>query len=146
MTYVRPQVPDVDRAALEDLLNRKRPLTDQVMRHMLTTIRPVVRRDGELRYIEIPEDLKGAAFTWSPKITESADGLTEVGRVHTLHTWAYYGFFKPSLEEVLTMIPPNMLDTAKAFETVGPEDASDLNRQPAAMDEGYHVAVTILYG
>ncbi|MGE5312747.1 MAG: hypothetical protein ACM3MA_01920 [Acidobacteriota bacterium] len=146
MTYVRPQVPDVDRAALEDLLNRKRPLTDQVMRHMLTTIRPVVRRDGELRYIEIPEDLKGVAFTWSPKITESADGLTEVGRVHTLHTWAYYGCFKPSLEEVLTMIPPDMLDTAKAFETVGPEDASDLNRQPAAMDEGYHVAVTILYG
>lgn len=146
MTYVRPQVPDVDRAALEDLLNRKRPLTDQVMRHMLTTIRPVVRRDGELRYIKTPEDLRGVAFTWSPVLAESADGLTEVGRIHTLHTWAYYGFFKPSLEEVLTMIPPDMLDTAKAFETVGPEDASDLNRQPAAMDEGYHVAVTILYG
>ena len=146
MTYVRPQVPDVDQTTLEDLLKSKRPLTVQVMRHMLTTMHPVVRRNGELYYIETPEDLKGVAFTWSPKITESADGLTEVGRVHTLHTWAYYGFFKPSLEEVLTMIPPNMLDTAKAFETVGPEDASDLNRQPAAMDEGYHVAVTILYG
>ena len=123
-------------------------LTDDEIALMLAAMKPIVHRDGKKYFIE-PVDVANAKrkdFVFGATLAEEATVPTEIAKIFTLHTYEYYGFFKPSLEEVLTMIPPNMLDTAKAFETVGPEDASDLNRQPAAMDEGYHVAVTILYG
>jgi hypothetical protein len=137
--------PDVDEAALQVLISQKRELTDEEITTMLGRLKPVVRRDGALYYIE-PVDPRGVAFTWDPKTIDEAVGLKEHGVIHTLHTWGYYGLFKPSLAEVLSMISVSaVIDGVVAFETIGPDDASDLNRQWTAVNAGYHVANTILY-
>jgi hypothetical protein len=53
--------------------------------------------------------------------------------------------FKPSVAEVLAMIPVHLLDKVTAFETIGPSDVYDLHRQRAAMNASFHVAITHLY-
>lgn len=139
------RTPDVDRGLLDVLLAYKRTLTDDQIASMLEHIHPVVRSDGELYYIR-PIDPRNVSFIWDPTTTKVATDLNEITKIFSLHTWGYYGMFKPSVEEVLSMIPQHMIDKVRAFEIVGPEDVDDLNRQYEAVDAGYHVAVVILYG
>jgi hypothetical protein len=100
---------------------------------------------GELYYI-MPVNARGIAFPWSPKRDVLAEGLIEIARITTLHTYAYHGFFKPTIAEVLSQIPEEYLGQVIAFETHGPETADDLNSEWELLNEGYHVAETILYG
>ena len=139
------RTPNVDKELLGILLAYKRELSDEQIAEMLETMQPVVRRDGELFYIKSVDPRK-VSFTWGPTTTKKATGLLEIARIYTLHTWGYYGFFKPSLEEVLSMIPMHLITNIKAFEINGPKDVHDLNRQNDAVDAGYHVAVVTLYG
>lgn len=126
----RFEIPSIDDATLVTLAER---------------IRPVVRRDGDLYYIK-PVDLRRIAFTWDPKVTSQAVGLEPVISFKTLHRYAYHGFFKPSIAEVLAQIPADLLDdNVVAFEVKGPKDADDLNKDSAALNAGFHVAMTTLY-
>lgn len=111
--------------------------------HMLRIV-PVVQRDARLWYIK-PVDPHGQAFTWDPKPSEPADNLSVVCRIYTLHRYGYYGFFKPSIAEVLAQIPTEVAQRVVAFETDGPDDADDLNEDLFALDAGFHVAETTLY-
>lgn len=100
---------------------------------------------GELYYIE-PVDPRGVAFSWDPIPTEKAMGLKPVRDIQTYHTFGYHGFFKPSIAEVLAMIPLEVVDEVVAFEIVdGPETAEDLKENLEAFNAGYHVATTRLY-
>lgn len=119
-------------------------------------IKPVVRfvgapddfhqsMEGEPYYVE-PVDLFNVAYTWDPKPLDKAMGLETVCDIRTYHTFGYYGFFKPSIAEVLAQIPEEHLSRVIAFEIVdSPKDASDLNRELEAVNAGYHVAITRLY-
>ncbi len=108
-------------------------------------ILPVVERDGALWYIEQP-DLVRVAFTWSPAFTEEAKGLEAVGKIRTLHKYSFYGFFKPSISEVILQIPRGTYGYGvDAFCVRGPEDVDDLNRNKEELDAGFHVAETTLY-
>lgn len=140
------RTPDVNRELLNVLLAYKRELTDGEIAEMLDGMRPVVRNEnGELCHIELV-DPKNVSYIWDPRFTDKATGLSEIATVYTLHTWGYYGMFKPSLEEVVSMIPQHMIEVVKAFEIIGPKDGDDLDRQNDAVNAGYHVAVVILYG
>ncbi len=100
---------------------------------------------GELYYIE-PVDPRGVAFSWDPIPTEKAMGIMPVRDITTYHSFGYYGNFKPSVAEVLAMIPQELVDEVVAFEIIkSPETADDLNRNSGARDAGYHVATTRLY-
>jgi hypothetical protein len=119
-------------------------------------IKPVIRfatgerglfqdRHGVAYFIE-DVDPRRTAFTWDPKPTTPAEDLRTVTEVITYHTWAYYGFFKPSIAEVLAQIPGELVDRVTAFEIVqAPETAADLNIDKKAFDAGLHVATTRLY-
>ena len=49
--------------------------------------------------------------------------------------------------EVLKQIPEDILNQVIAFEIIGqPETADDLNKEQEALNAGYHVATTRLYG
>lgn len=85
------------------------------------------------------------SYPWDAKNKKPAKDLEEVARIWTLHTWAYYGFFKPTLAEVLLQIPENLLEQVDYFVVIGPETSSDLNKTMPYIDRGYHVAQTILY-
>lgn len=137
-------IPLVDKREFQELLAKKRELNDEQIAAMLQRIQPLVRYEGELYYIK-PVHPREVSFMWAPERTGPAMGLKLLTTIPTLHAWGYYGFFKPSIEEVLSMIPEDLLPKVSAFETLGPVDANDLSWQPYAFDAGYHLAVTTLY-
>lgn len=106
-----------------------------------------MKRDenGKLRFITHP-DLFNTAYLWAPNLEGEAPPMQEVYRCTTYHTWAYYGFFKPSIAEVLAQLPADMVRKVKAFELVGePQTAADFNKDREAFDAGYHVAEAVFY-
>jgi len=119
-------------------------LKDAELKHLSKRIEPLVEKDNELRRIK-KCDLKTIAFMWSPKFKGVADDVEPFRSIITYHTWAYYGFFKPTIYEVLAQIPDDCLGETVAFSVAGPEDVDDLNEQRDILNEGYHRAVTTLY-
>ena len=101
--------------------------------------------NNKLYYIKKPETLCSTSFLWSPKTTVPAGNLEEVCTINTLHTYGYYGLFKPTVEEVLSQIPHCVVDEVIAFEVDGPKDANDLNKHKVELNEGFHVARTTFY-
>ena len=67
-----------------------------------------------------------------------------------LHSYSYYGFFKPSVGEVLSQIKEHDLPFVKAFEIIeSPQTADDFHNDSftsIAFDNGYHVSTVRLYG
>lgn len=125
-------------------------ITDEELSSRAERIKPVVREQrklsGDVLYYIKPVDLKTVAFTWDAKPDKRAKGLKPIATITTYHTYGYYGFFKPSIAEVLAQIPEQYLKDVVAFETNGPDTVQDLNRHQTELDDGYHVAQTILYG
>lgn len=130
-------IPEISDERIDELLHRTWPVVRFSGKHQ--------DRSGKLFYIH-SVDPRGVAFTWDPCPTDPAKGLVEIARIRTLHTYGYYGMFKPSVAEVLAQIPEHLVDQVVAFETHGPETAGDLNREIDALNAGFHVADTILYG
>ena len=120
-------------------------ISDERLEELVKRIKPVVKHRGKvLCYIKAC-DPRTIAFSWSPKFLSPAQGLKLITSIQTLHTFAYYGFFKPTIAEVLAQIPVELIDTVTAFEVVGPQTAADLNREQKALHAGFHVATTNLY-
>lgn len=121
-------------------------IDDDTLKVLMRHMQPVVRGDdGELWTIA-PVDPRTAAFTWSPKLVERAPALELITTIPTLHVWGFYGFFKPSIAEVMACIPHHLVDRVCAFETHGPDTADDLNASKwVTMECGMHLAATHLY-
>ena len=133
---------DAFRKTAERLMNINSGLLDG----MRQSHRPVIRDEqGVLHFIR-SVDIRKVSFMWNPKLGEVANGLVEIGRIKTLHGYGYYGFFKPSIAEFLSQLPVEGRDKIVAFETIGPDTAADMNKEYCALNAGYHVATTILYG
>lgn len=134
-------IPEVPKERIRDLAERIKP----VMRFALGEKGLFRSPEGYLYHIK-PVDLFGITFTWLPESDEKAVGLKPLCVITTYHTYAYYGFFKPTIAEVLAQIPAEHLDKVVAFEIIGsPETVDDLNREAEALNVGYHVAITQLY-
>lgn len=104
--------------------------------------------DGKLYYIEEVANLRRVSYTWSPKPSKPVEegSLNPLTDIRTYHTWAYYGFFKPTIAEVLAQIPESQIEDVVAFEIIdSPKTAADLNKESVALNDGYHVATTRLY-
>ncbi len=109
-------------------------------------IKPVVEFKGKGKCYIKPVDLFKVAYTWGAKAAEKATRLKSLCEIVTYHGFGYYGFFKPSIAEVLAQIPAELLERVVAFEiTRSPESATDLNREREALNAGFHVATTTLY-
>lgn len=124
-------------------------VSEDRIRELAEKIKPVVRIDGKQRYIK-PVDLFRVAFTWEPKPAFfEPKNLTTLKDITTFHGWAYYGFFKPSIAEVLAQIPEELTDKVVAFEIVeSPQSASDFyktDESRAAFNDGFHTAKTRLF-
>jgi hypothetical protein len=106
-------------------------------------MRPVYMLGGGLSYMK-PVDEFRTAFTWDPDPDGPAEGLSELARIRTRHTCGYHGFFKPSIEEVVSQIPKDMLDRVVAFRTIAEEGGDD---GVIILRGGRgHEATTVLYG
>jgi hypothetical protein len=142
---------------LDDSKPWLRTISDERLTELAKRIKPVVRfaegeeglfvhSKGSLYYIK-DVDLRKTAFTWDPEADRLADTFTTICDIQTYHSWSYYGFFKPSIAEVLTNIPEEFLEQVVAFEIVSqPETAYDFGGEnQEAFDDSFHVATTRLY-
>jgi len=93
-------------------------------------------------------DLFKHSFLWDAKLEEAPikEDLYVLDKLWTVHSYGYQGMFKPSIAEVMQQIPKAYSKLKLVyFETVGPEDASDLNLWVDHVQAGVHVAKTTLY-
>lgn len=104
-----------------------------------------LKREGLSLYQAPKHDLRRTAWPWIEDMPKFKGKIKEKCRVRTLHRYGYYGFFKPSVAEVLAQLTDDQLEGVVAFEAHGPETADDLNRHKEELNAGFHVAETILY-
>src|SRR3972149_4776814 len=71
----------------------------------MTLIFPCVVEENEIFLIKNIGNPINYSFSWDAK--KVAD---KVGMFITLHNFGYYGFYKPSIEEVLAQLPAELFD------------------------------------
>lgn len=82
-------------------------ITDERIASLLKTLTPVgmvkpTEQGGVFRRVHIPDgSWRNTAYTWDPSFKDLPLRLERVAVVQTYHDWGYYGFFKPSIAEVL---------------------------------------------
>lgn len=99
-------------------------LSDERIARLLDRITPCKTVDGVLHAISplMTEDKKpvtlwNTAFMWSPMLLEPVSGpLYDLAFIETYHTCGYIALFKPSLGEVISQIPENLLADVTHFE------------------------------
>ena len=117
------------------------------------TIRPIVINEGKPVFMRQLKDkeLTDVAYIW---LNEDGDygekvdftKLSVLADVKMLHDCGYYGLFKPSVGEVISQIPNELLEKAVAFQIIyKPYDWADFNLFRPDFDAGYHVSVVRLY-
>ena len=130
---------------------KAKEITDEELAERWPRIQPIVRKEGKSWFIE-PVDTDNIAYTWDPQTKEPApEDMPVLGtNDRVLVSWAYYGFFKPTIRECLAQIPDNLLEQCKAFEiTWSPDVAEDFYKDTesgAAFDSGYHTCTVVYYG
>ncbi len=115
------------------------------------TIKPIVTHEGTFKYLRQLSDheLTNTAYTWLNKPTDYADvvdfsKLSVLADVKMLHTWAYYGFFKPTVGEIIRQIPKELLEKVVAFQII--KGAIGINSfANEELNAGYHVSIVRLY-
>lgn len=121
-------------------------ISQRRLERLIARVRPVAREEGVLRFLSVPpSDPRTTAFPWNAEPAEEATHLEVLQVVKTLHTYSYYGFFKPSFAEVFSQMPEQLEKEAVAFECVGPKDCDDMGRFQEEFDAGFHVAQTTFY-
>lgn len=141
-----PIARDVDAEMLDALLAQRRIIYREEMIETLRHIKPVVRRDTGLHKVDIGyRDVHYVSFLDDPIISDEPIALREYETILTLHRFGFASQFRPTLAEVIMMIPADLPANVIAFETIGPENEADLMWQATAIGKGFHVANTILY-
>jgi hypothetical protein len=88
-------------------------INEEELHRRLALFTPLYRDNGVVHRIKIP-DLCVDAFTWDPDLLEAVE-FTPVTTIQTHHYCAFYGFFKPSIEEVLAQVPDDIPEGVNAF-------------------------------
>lgn len=115
------------------------------------TIKPIVKNEGKPTYLRELSDseLENVAYTWLNEPEDYGDiadftKLSVLADVKMLHGWGYYGFFKPSVGEVIRQIPKEYLEKVVAFEIIA--GAIGMNTIfNAELNAGFHVSIVRLY-
>ena len=115
-------------------------------------IKPIVKHHGIPTYLRnlTKDELTHISFTWlddnPSNFTEPVDYscLSVLADVKMLHAWAYYGFFKPDVGEVISQISKEHLDKVVAFEIMAGAIAYNgmFNKE---LNDGFHVSIVRLY-
>jgi hypothetical protein len=124
-------------------------ISDEKLEKLAKRIKPIVRNKNGVPYHIKKVDLRDIAYTWSPKLTKKSPAFNIISDITTHHSYGYYGFFKPSIAEVIAQIPEEYIDRVIAFEIVRcPETRNDMfgnDEGLEAVNAGYQIAITRLY-
>lgn len=115
-------------------------------------IKPIVRIDDVPYYMRefSALDLTEKSYIWNrdedKTIPVDMEELEPIIENKTLHKYGYYGLFKPSIGEVISQIPKDLLDKVVAFEIVySPQSWDDFNKYINEFNAGFHVSMVRLY-
>ena len=133
-------------------------ISDEELMERYKHIKPVITaKDGKLHYFReyTLDELRRTSYFFN----RDEDMREEVGENQLeawsacdfpcLHTYAYCGFFKPSIAEVLAQVDEGRIPLIKAFEIIDyPKYTKDFRKDiltSIAFDNGYHVSTVRLY-
>lgn len=116
-----------------------------------SNIKPIVDNEGTPTYLRelTNSELQDKAYTWLTEPSDYSDivdftKLSVLADVKMLHAYGYYGFFQPSVGEVIRQIPKEYLGKVIAFEIL--EGAIGMNGIfNAELNAGFHVSIVRLY-
>ena len=131
-------------------------ISDDELKKRYQHIKPVITVNGKLHYFKefTDKELRNISYLWDwEKIGEEViDGELKVWEGHDfncIHRYGYYGFFKPSIAEVLAQINEFDIFSIKAFEIIeSPETPNDFYKDGLTsiiFENGFHVSKVRLY-
>lgn len=128
-------------------------LDEQVIEKLYEKIRPIVlfHQDPFFMRQLTPHELSAVSYLWLNDINDYAEEVnladySVLADVKMLHRYGFYGFFKPSVAEVISQIPEELLPETIAFQIIySPDTCDDLNLFKKEVDAHYHVSVVRLY-
>ena len=122
-------------------------ISEKKLQELYSNIKPIVEIDGKKHLLRDFErnELRNYSYTWDPhkdkRDVVDDTKLDIVQDFYCLHTWAYYGLFKPTIAEVLAQMPKKSREQANFFEIVDqPRTVDDLAIHQEITDAGYHLS------
>lgn len=122
-------------------------IDDKTLAGFYRLLKPIVTID-EVKYLlkEFSlEQLRNISYIW--KSDEDKRDVVDLNKLEPvedflcLHTWGYYGLFKPSIAEILAQVPEKTICEANVFEIIEkPETREDVFRYPEVINNGFHLS------
>lgn len=127
-------------------------IDDNRLKELYQLLKPIVTID-EMKYLlrEFTlQELRNQSYIWNRH--EDKRDIVDPSRLETvddflcLHTWGYYGLFKPSIAEVLSQAPESVIEQANTFEIIeSPETREDVFKYKEIIDNGFHLSKVRAY-
>ena len=122
-------------------------IDDKRLAELYRILKPIVTID-EMKYLlkEFTlEQLRNQSYIWNchedKRDIVNPSKLEPVEDFLCLHTYGYYGLFKPSIAEVLSQVPEKTICKANTFEIIeAPETREDVFRYPKVVNNGFHLS------
>ena len=125
---------------------------DNRLKELYQLLKPIVTID-EIKYLlrEFTlQELRNQSYIWNRH--EDKRDVVDPSRLETvddflcLHTWGYYGLFKPSIAEVLSQAPESVIEQANTFEIIeSPETREDVFKYKEVKKNGFHLSKVRAY-
>lgn len=127
-------------------------IDDKRLKELYQLLKPIVTID-EMKYLlrEFTlKELRNQSYIWNRH--EDKRDIVDSSRLETvddflcLHTFGYYGLFKPSIAEVLSQAPESVIEQANTFEIIeSPETREDVFKYKEVIDNGFHLSKVRAY-
>ena len=127
-------------------------IDDNRLKELYQLLKPIVTID-EMKYLlrEFTlQELRNQSYIWNRH--EDKRDIVDPNKLETvddflcLHTWGYYGLFKPSIAEVLSQAPESVIEQANTFEIIeSPETREDVFKYKEVIDNGFHLSKVRAY-
>lgn len=127
-------------------------INDKRLKELYQLLKPIVTID-EMKYLlrEFTlQELRNQSYIWNRH--EDKRDVIDPNKLETvddflcLHTWGYYGLFKPSIAEVLSQAPESVIEQANTFEIIeSPETREDVFKYKEVIDNGFHLSKVRAY-
>lgn len=127
-------------------------IDDNRLKELYQLLKPIVTID-EMKYLLRKftlQELRNQSYIWNRH--EDKRDIVDPNKLETvddflcLHTWGYYGLFKPSIAEVLSQAPESVIEQANTFEIIeSPETREDVFKYKEVIDNGFHLSKVRAY-
>ena len=127
-------------------------ISDKRLKELYNLLKPIVTID-EMKYLLrrfTLDELRNISYIYHATIDTTElvkeEQLEPIDEFPCLHRCGYYGFFKPSVAEVLSQVPEKTVSKSNLFEIVEePETRRDVFQYPEVINGGFHLSKVRTY-